>query len=63
MSLLNLNKAWAEANGTVIGADIGRQAALFKKTLKDGKRQVFEGGGTSLAGQHSLAKGCATPGA
>jgi hypothetical protein len=35
----------------VIAADVGRQTAFFKKPLKDGKGQVFAGGGKRLAGQ------------
>src|SRR5207245_2242953 len=54
-SLLNWNKAWAEAKGTPFAADVRRQAALLEKPLKRGKDVVFAGGGESFAGQQITA--------
>jgi hypothetical protein len=35
----------------VIAADVGGQATLFKKPLKESKSKGFPGGGKSFAGQ------------
>src|SRR5215469_17960528 len=35
----------------IVAADVGRQAALFKKSLKHSKSKVFFGGGERLADQ------------
>src|SRR5215831_14961089 len=51
-SLLRLNKACAEGEGhAIVAADVRRQAALFKKSLKHRKSKVFFGGGERLADQ------------
>src|SRR4029077_1572835 len=39
----------------VIAADVGGQAALFKKPLKYSKSVVFSGGGKSLTGEKKTA--------
>ena len=40
---------------SVIAADVGRQTAFFKQSLKDRKGEVFAGRGQRLAGQQITA--------
>ena len=39
----------------VVAADVGRQTAFFKQSLKDRKGEVFAGRGQRLAGQQVAA--------
>src|SRR5438105_2421390 len=55
-SLLRLNKACAEANGTpFVAANVGGQPMLFEKPLKYSESVIFSCGGKSLTGEKKTA--------